>query len=274
MMDQTLRVLIVDDESLARQRLRQLLEDIAGQVPNQVLGEAADGLDALQQLTNLDADGVDVVLVDIRMPRMDGIELVRQLADMNPAPAIIFVTAYDQYAVQAFDLAAVDYLLKPVRRERLATALRKVPGSKPVAETLRQVTESLAPGGRQFLRSSERGRVLLVPIAEVLYFKADQKYVLARTAEREFLLEQSLAQLESEYGERLLRIRRNCLVMRSAIAGFEKVAESTGSDLEAPGEASSDSPHWGLIIQGVPERLPVSRRLWPPIKKMLESVAV
>jgi two-component system response regulator AlgR len=250
-------VLIVDDEAPARLRLRQLLADLAEQVPNEVAGEAANGVEALEKLAE---SGADVALVDIRMPRMDGIELARHLAAQSRGPAVIFVTAYDQYAVTAFDLSAVDYLLKPVRIARLADALRKVARTPTTGEALRQAGERLAPGGRRQLRCSERGKVLLVPAAEVIYFRADLKYVVARTAEREYLLEESLAQLEQEFGDRLLRIHRNCLVARQAIRGFEREREAAAGEGEA---------HWVLLLHGVPEHLPVSRRQWPQVKAAL-----
>lgn len=258
MMTEALRIMIVDDEALARQRLIQLLGDVQPELPNRVVAEAADGVEALACLA---AGAVDVALIDIRMPRMDGLELARQLAEVAVAPAVIFVTAYDEYAVRAFELSAADYLLKPVRAARLADALRKVRRAPAVPEVLRRVGETLAPGGRRQLRCSERGRTLWVPVVDILYFRADQKYVAARTAEREYLLEDSLAHLEQEFGERLLRIHRNCLVMRAAVAGYERRHE--GNDGENEG-------HWVLLLRGVPEPLPVSRRQWPQIKAALD----
>lgn len=254
-----LRLLIVDDEAPARSRLRNLLDDIAGDLPTSVVAEAADGVDALEKIGD---GGIDVALVDIRMPRMDGIELARHLSLRDPAPAVIFVTAYDQYAVKAFELSAVDYLLKPVKAARLADALRKVGRSSPPAGAIVAAAEAIQPGGRRQLRSSERGKVLLVPVADILYFKAELKYVTARTREREFLLEESLAQLESEFATRFLRIHRNCLVARDAIAGFER-------DHEVPDEPESSEPRWALILRDVADRLPVSRRQWPQVKAML-----
>lgn len=254
-----LRLLIVDDEAPARSRLRNLLDDLAGELPTAVTAEAADGIDALEKM----GDGqIDVALVDIRMPRMDGIELARHLSARDPAPAVIFVTAYDQYAVKAFELSAVDYLLKPVKAARLADALRKIRRSPSAAAAVRAAAEAVQPGGRRQLRSSERGKVLLVPVADVLYFKAELKYVTARTRERQFLLEESLAQLESEFAARFLRIHRNCLVARDAIAGFER-------DHEASEEPESPEPSWALILRDVDERLPVSRRQWPVVRQAL-----
>jgi two-component system, LytTR family, response regulator AlgR len=256
-MSDALRILIVDDEAPARARLRDLLADLSGDIPTRIVGEAVDGLDALERLESV---VTDVALVDIRMPRLDGIELARHLARLSAPPAVIFVTAFDQYAVKAFELSAVDYLLKPVRAARLAEALTKAARAPSSMAALRQATEEIAPGGRRQLRCSERGKVLLVPVSEVIYFKAELKYVTARTPEREYLLEESLLQLETEFSERFLRIHRNCLVARAAVAGFEREYDDPAGDGEG---------HWVLILRGIDERLPVSRRQWPQVKALL-----
>ena len=250
-----LRILIVDDEPLARDRLRTLLADLAVQLPTEVAGVAANGLQALDYLRE---NPVDVVLADIRMPGMDGIELATHLGRLERPPAVIFTTAYDNYAVQAFDLNAVDYLLKPVRAQRLLAALQKVPSAHPDAALLAHIGQEVRGGGRTHLSCHERGRLLLVPIGEVLYFKADLKYVTARTAEREYLLDEALTHLESEFADRFLRLHRAVLVAKSALAGFEKAA---GDDAEAYG--------WALL-RGVPEKLPVSRRQWAPAKALVK----
>lgn len=251
-----LKVLIVDDEPLARDRLRALLSDVAVQLPSEVVGEAANGLLALEALRE---QTVDVVLADIRMPGMDGIELATHLGRLEKPPAVIFTTAYDNYAVQAFDLNAVDYLLKPVRTQRLLAALQKVPGPRPDATLLAGIGQEMRGGGRTHLSCHERGRLLLVPIGEVLYFKADLKYVTARTIEREYLLDEALTHLESEFAERFMRLHRAVLVAKAALAGFEKAA---GDDAEAYG--------WALL-RGVPEKLPVSRRQWAPAKALVKN---
>ncbi len=250
-----LKVLVVDDEPLARDRLRELLVDIAIQFPSTVVGEAGNGVAALDFLRD---HAVDVVLADIRMPRMDGIELAGHLGAFPAPPAVIFTTAYDNYAVQAFDLNAVDYLLKPVRAQRLLVALQKVQGAQPAPpELLASVGRAVRGGGRTHLSCLERGRLLLVPVAEILYFKADLKYVTARTVDREYLLDEALTHLESEFAERFIRLHRAVLVARTALAGFEKAA---GDDAEAYG--------WALL-RGVPDKLPVSRRQWAPAKSAL-----
>lgn len=242
-------VLIVDDEAPARARLRHLLADIAGEFPHRVVGEAADGLVALELLAHTQAD---IVLTDIRMPRMDGVELAQQLAGLPQPPALVFVTAYDEFALKAFELAAVDYLLKPVKAARLLDALRK---ARRVAQA---DFSAIASAARTRLRVVERGSVILVPVAEVLFLRAEQKYVTAHTAEREYLLEESLAHLEAEFAPRFLRIHRNCLVAADAVVGVVRAAEEQGEE-----------PHWALRLAGVAEPLPVSRRQWPLVKERL-----
>ena len=248
---QALRVVIVDDEAPARARLRDLLGDIAQEQPTAVVGVAANGVEALRLL---ESEPADVVLADIRMPVMDGVELARHLGRLMKPPVVIFTTAYDEYAVQAFELSAVDYLLKPVRAQRLADALAKVRSRHPLPDA---ALAALAPGARQHFSVSERGRILLVPVADVLFLRAELKYVTARTAEREFLLDESLVQLEQEFAGRFLRIHRNCLVARAAVVGVERAGEHDGE------------PHWDILLGGLPEGLSVSRRQWPAVKQTL-----
>lgn len=251
-MTEALRLLLVDDEAPARARLRDLLGDIAAEVPSMVMAEAADGFAALERAQ---AGDLDVALIDIRMPGMDGVELARHLARLPSTPAVIFVTAFDQYAVQAFELAALDYLVKPVRAARLADALRKA--RRRADDAVRLEKSALAI--RQNLSCLERGRILLVPVAEILYLKAEQKYVTAHTAAREYLLEESLVHLEEEFSERFLRVHRNCLVARAAVAGVER----------APDQADAEA-HWQVMLDGTAERLAVSRRQWPLVKALLK----
>ncbi|MBS1190345.1 MAG: DNA-binding response regulator [Rhodocyclaceae bacterium] len=252
-----LAILIVDDEPPARARLRELLADIAPELPNRVVGEAGHGLAALQKLNE---EPADVVLCDIRMPRMDGIELAGHVGGLPHPPAVIFVTAYDNYAVQAFDLNAIDYLLKPVRAQRLLAALQKVrAGRPPAAELLPVIGREVRGSGRTHLSCHERGRLLLVPLSEVLYFKADLKYVTARTRDREYLLDEALTHLEEEFADRFIRLHRAVLVARDALAGFERAA---GDDAEAYG--------WALL-RGVPDKLPVSRRQWGLAKSFAKA---
>jgi two-component system response regulator AlgR len=250
----TLSVMIVDDEAPARARLRDLLADVAGEAPNALSAEVASGRLAVEALK----DHVpDVMLVDIRMPEMDGIELARHVARLDQPPAIIFVTAYDSYAVRAFELNAIDYLLKPVRAQRLAAALQKVRQSVRVAP---QVLAELQKGARTHLSCHERGRLLLIPVMDILYLKADLKYVTARTVARENLLDESLMHLEQEFSERFIRLHRSVLVAKDAIAGFEKCVDDTDTQ-------------WQALLRGVPDKLPVSRRQWPLVKSYARQLS-
>jgi two-component system, LytTR family, response regulator AlgR len=238
---QPLRILVVDDEAPARARLKDLLMDCAAEMPLEVLGEAATAREALEVLASA---AVDVILLDIRMPEMDGIEFAQHLQKLPQPPAIVFTTAYDAYAIRAFEVHAVDYLLKPIRASRLKEALqRAAPLRPPNAEMLRD----LSKGAPAFLSAQERGRIHLIPIEEVIYLKAELKYVAVRTAARGYLIEESLTRLEQEFGERFVRVHRNCLVARAAVRGFERT--------ELDGEA-----RWEVVLDGVDERIAVSRR--------------
>lgn len=235
---QALRVLIVDDEAPARQRLRDLLADCAAEIALTIAGEAAGGRAALDLLAR---EPADVVLLDIRMPEMDGIEVAQHLQRLERPPAVVFATAYDDYAIRAFEVHAVDYLLKPIHISRLKEALARA--SRPRPEALREIAR--AP--RTHFSAQERGRIHLIPVADVIYLKADLKYVSVRTAAREHLIEESLTRLEEEFGDRFVRVHRNCLVARAAVRGFERAEEG--------GEA-----HWEVLLTGVDERIAVSRR--------------
>jgi two-component system response regulator AlgR len=237
-----LRIVLVDDEAPARRRLRELLDDCGGALPLLVVGEAASGREALQLLGTTPAD---LVLTDIHMPDMDGIELARHLLKLPLPPVLIFTTAYHEHAIAAFEVHAIDYLVKPVRVQRLLSALQKVPRLKPLSDTK---LNRLPAAARRFLSVTERSRVVLVPIDEIVYLKAELKYITIRTADREFLLEESLTRLEEEFGPRFVRVHRNCLVAREAIRGFER-------RVSADGDA-----HWEVMLRGVTEALPVSRR--------------
>ncbi len=242
MSESPLRILIVDDETPARRRLRELLDDCAVQLPLVVIGEATNGREALDLLSNAAAD---LVLTDIHMPDMDGLELARHLLKLAHPPVVVFSTAFHEHALQAFDVHAIDYLVKPVRVQRLLAALHKVPKLKPLsADRLSQ----LPANSRRFLSVTERSRVVLVPIEEIIYLKAELKYITIRTPQREFLLEESLTKLENEFGARFVRVHRNCLVARDAIRGFERRLNNDGD------------AHWEVMLNGIAESLPVSRR--------------
>lgn len=237
-MPQTLKILIADDEAPARNRMRDLLSDIEGVL---VIAEASNGKEAIDLAQT---SKPDVMLLDIRMPLMDGIEAAQHAQKLDPRPHIIFTTAFDAYAIKAFDLNAIDYLLKPIRLERLQTAINKAHALKPLPlEALKPLQKI-----RSHLSIHERGRVLLVPIEQVIYLRAELKYITVRTTEREYLIEESLTHLEAEFGERFLRLHRNCLAAVDFIAGYEK-------RLNEANEAQ-----WVALLRGIPETIAISRR--------------
>lgn len=206
-----MKVLIVDDEAPARDRLHRLLGQIEGV---EVVGEAADGNAALTAQKELQAD---VLLLDIRMPGTDGMACARELSRLPQPPAVIFTTAYSEHALEAFEAEAIDYLVKPVRKERLEQALSRVQRLTPVSEIPKQ--------GRENLTVRKHGNLHLIPVENIRYFQADQKYVTAYLPDSEELLEESLKQLEEEFGARLLRVHRNALIFADALVGLEKDAE-------------------------------------------------
>ena len=242
MAEAPLRVMVVDDESPARRRLRELLDDCSSSLPIAVVCEATNGREALEMMQSAPPD---LVLTDIHMPDMDGIELARHLLKLPRPPVVVFTTAYHEHALEAFEVHAVDYLMKPVRVQRLLAALQKVPRLKPLsADRISQ----LPANARRFLSVTERSRVVLVPIDDIVYLKAELKYITIRTRDREYLLEESLTRLEQEFGHRFVRVHRNCLVARDAIRGFERRVNDDGD------------AHWEVVLNGMSETLAVSRR--------------
>lgn len=239
--EKALRVFIVDDEPPARNRLRDLLNDCSEQLALEVVGEAGNGREALDKLAEITTD---VVMLDIRMPQMDGIELAQHLNKLPKPPVVVFTTAYDAYAIKAFDLRVIDYLLKPIRLGRLFEALNRARVAVPVQT---EVLRELLPEPRKNLSIHERGKIHLIPIEQVLYMRAELKYITVRTAEREYLIEESLNALEKEFAARFVRIHRNSLISKDAIAGFEK-----GGD---EGESG-----WMVRLKGLDELLAISRR--------------
>jgi two-component system, LytTR family, response regulator AlgR len=210
-----LRVLIVDDEPPARERLRGLLAEI-GDV--EVIGEAANGAEALKETHDL---APDVVLLDVRMPGMSGLEAARHLNVLEEPPAVIFTTAYDQYAVEAFEAHAVGYLLKPVHKEQLAASLARA------GRLTRVQLQTLAAAGarRSHIAARRRDGLRLIPLEEVQYFLADQKYTTVRHLGGEDLIEDSLRLLEGEFGATFVRIHRNALVGAKYLERIERTAE-------------------------------------------------
>jgi two-component system, LytTR family, response regulator AlgR len=242
------KILIVDDEAPARRRLRDLLDDCREQFPLSIADEAANGVEAIQIINR---GGIDIVLTDIRMPTMDGLEIARHLAHMATPPKLIFATAFDEYAVRAFELNAIDYLLKPIKQERLLAALKKASAVRvPQVEAVAEATKAR----RKHLSIHERGKILLVPVDDIIFLRAELKYVTVKTAAKEYLLEESLTKLEEEFGELFARVHRSALVARKAVSGFERVALPSGDEDENGGT------QWVVVLRGVSDRLPVSRR--------------
>lgn len=205
-----MRVLIVDDEAPARRRLGKLLDELGGV---DIVGEAANGREALDRVQELQPEAL---LLDIRMPGMDGMEVARELARQNNAPAIIFITAYGEHALQAFEVQALDYLVKPIRKERLQQALGRL------REWLGGTTEE-----SQTLSIQRQGKITLLPVAEIFLLHADNKYVTAYHLHGEAVLEDSLKSLEEKLGSHFLRIHRNALVAKSYLLGIERDANGT-----------------------------------------------
>jgi two-component system, LytTR family, response regulator AlgR len=244
-MTHSLNILIADDEAPARNRLRELLSDINH---INIVAEAKNGQEALNLA---DAHQPDIVLLDIRMPGIDGIEAAHHLQKMTKPPAIIFTTAFDSYAMQAFDMSAVDYLLKPIRLERLQTAIQK---ARTLLPSQLEAIAPLSPQKTHF-SISERGRILLIPVTDVIYLRAELKYITVRTAEKEYLLEESLNSLEQEFQQTFIRLHRNCLVAKAYILGYEKRHQEFDED----GNKSSEK-HWVALLKSTDETIAVSRR--------------
>lgn len=245
-----LKVLIVDDETLARSRLRTLLGD-CHEPRVDVVGEAANAVQAMEQIRR---SACDLVLLDIHMPGVDGMALAATLREMPTPPQIVFVTAHAEHAVQAFELEAVDYLTKPVRLERLQQALQK-------ALRLRAAhgDSAEASGNAECLLIQERGRSERVALADVIYLKAELKYITVRTAEKEHIYDGALSDLEQKYAHLFVRVHRNALVARRAVRAVEK----HNDPVEGEG--------WSVRLDGVNERLSVSRRQLSAVREALMS---
>lgn len=243
----TLKVLVVDDEALARSRLRTLLGDCVAPAAR----VAAEAADAVQAMTALQRELFDVVLLDIRMPGLDGLALAQTIAALPQPPAVVFVTAHSGHAVQAFELEAMDYLTKPVRLERLQQALQKV-------ERLAKSGRALQPDSSdEMLIIQDRGRTERVPLAEVLYLKAELKYITVRTASRSYILDASLSELEERHAGQFMRIHRNALIARHAVRALEKHFD--------PEEGEG----WAVRLNGIDEVLAVSRRQLSAVREAI-----
>jgi two-component system, LytTR family, response regulator AlgR len=255
-----IRVLIVDDEALARSRLTALVRECPEPVC-EVVAECANARQAAEWLQQHQGQA-DVALLDIQMPGALGTELAADLKRMAHPPAVVFVTAHSEHALTAFDLEAVDYLTKPVKRDRLFAALQRAGRRMPSHAST--VADGEANASAAVLVVSERGRVVRVPLADVLYLKAELKYVTLRTATHSYVLDDSLTDLELRLGERVLRVHRNALVARQAVRALErrKLADS---------EEEGNEISWAVQVAATGEWLSVSRRQVAAVREALEQ---
>jgi two-component system response regulator AlgR len=260
-----LRVLLVDDEPLARARLRSLLADCLAPAAH-VVGEAGQATAVWAALAE---QRPDLLLLDVQMPGLDGLQLAQRLRAAGQRVALVFVTAHAEHALAAFDVEAVDYLTKPVRRARLQEALARAaawlghgPATQPAA------LDSPQPLGEEpVIVVHQRGEVLRVPLREVLYLKADQKYVQLRTATATHWLDDSLAELSERLGERFLRIHRNALVARGAVRQLARHRV----DGSGPGDDGEAADLWSVRVAPVDEWLTVSRRQLAQVRELLRE---
>ena len=229
-----MKVLIVDDEQPARERLRQLVDDGGQHV---VVAEAANGEEAVAMAA---LHNPDVVLLDIRMPGVDGIETAHHLNAMETPPAVVFTTAYDEYAIDAFDARAIGYVLKPVRRERLERALEHA--ARITGQMLKQMTdESGLKSRRQHVCTREHGELRLIPISGIRYFNADQKYVTVHHSDGQSLIDDSLKVLEDEFADEFVRIHRSVLVALDQIDRLEKATDGKTQIVLRDGQVDDDT---------------------------------
>ncbi|MFL6697182.1 MAG: LytR/AlgR family response regulator transcription factor [Vitreoscilla sp.] len=255
-----LKVLIVDDEDLARLRMRSLLADCASPAA-EVAGEAGSAAEALHWLS---ANYADLVLLDINMPGLDGLQLAERLRASARPPRIVFVTAHASHALKAFEIDAVDYLTKPVRRARLQEALVRV--AQRLDRALPTAPAKQADTVEQpVLVVSDRGRVQRVPVADILYLKAELKYVTLRTPAHAYVLDDSLSDLEQRLGDVMLRIHRNALVARTAVTKLER---------RAPTDGDGDGEGWAVQVGATQEWLQVSRRQLTQVRELLAEDGV
>ncbi|MGH8454297.1 MAG: LytR/AlgR family response regulator transcription factor [Nevskiales bacterium] len=244
-----MKLIIVDDEPLARERLRRLLAEQPGWT---VAGEAGSGAQALALIASVQPD---LVLLDIHMAGMDGLQVARQLAEMTAPPAIIFTTAFAEHALAAFDAAAVGYLLKPIRRDKLVEALARA--RRPTRAQLRAMAQATQQGAPDsgFISAHTREGQVRVPVGEVLYFLADQKYTSVRHLRGELVIDESLDSLEQRLGSGFLRIHRKALVQSRFIEKLER-----GFDLQHH-----------VCLRDTNTRLPVSHRKLPEVRRLLAA---
>ena len=242
-----MKVLIVDDEKLARDRISRMLAEVDGY---DVVGEAGHGMEAIQECQRAQPD---VVLLDIRMPGMDGLEAARHLMQMEEPPAVVFCTAYEEHAIEAFNVQAVGYLLQPVRREDLVNVLRSAKRANKA-----QLAALMEQDGdrRSHISARTRRGIELIPIDDVRFFQADQKYVTVRHGDGELLIDETLHELEDEFGERFVRVHRNALVASRFIEGLER----------------DENGHFQIRMRGVDERVDISRRHLSSVRKYVQTL--
>ncbi|MCE3003449.1 MAG: LytTR family DNA-binding domain-containing protein [Xanthomonadaceae bacterium] len=244
-----MRVLIADDEPLARERLTLLLQDLGG---HEVIGVASDGREAILLSEEREPD---CILLDVQMPAMDGLEAARHIAQLPRPPAIVFCTAHDEHALAAFDASAIDYIVKPVRKDRLATALERA--RRFASDRLREVSDRMPDKPRRtHVCARIRGNLRLVPVEDILYFLAEDKYVVVHWTGGEVLIEESLRALEEELGDRFVRIHRNCLLSMERISGLQRLPD---------GRVLAE-------VRGAAAPLEVSRRNLPALRKLVREI--
>ncbi len=260
-MSDTLKVVVIDDEPLARLRIQSLLKQAA--TPTEVVGEFGEPVAALMWLREQDATGCspDLVLLDIQMPGLDGMVLAARLRDLHRPPSVVFLTAHAEHALRAFDLAAADYLTKPVRLERLQASLQRVLALRAaLAPAQPELPASLE--GEELFIVQDRGRVERIPLSSILYFKAEQKYVTLRTALGSHVIDESLTELEGRVGDRFIRVHRNALVARHVMRALERRADDADG-----GET------WAVQVLPTLEWLVVSRRQVAAVKEAMAGTA-
>lgn len=248
-----MKVLVCDDEQLARDRLVRLVDRVEG---CEVTGEAENGLEAIDKVSELEPD---LVFMDIQMPGMTGLEAAEHIAKLSSPPAIVFCTAYNEYAIDAFQVNAVGYLLKPVRREDLSQALKQAKALnkvqlKSIGEELEEPKEK--SNTRSHISAKTHRGIELIPISNVRYFKADQKYVSVRHIEGEVLVDETLKEFEEELGEQFVRVHRNALVSIEHISGLEMVSAG----------------HYQVCMKDIDEKVQVSRRHVSGLRKLFKSL--
>ena len=244
-----MKIIIVDDEQLARQRLLHML---SSSNEHTIVGEAANGEQALTLAQNLKPD---LVFMDIRMPGMDGLEAAAYINQLENPPAIVFTTAFSEHALSAFDTNAIGYLLKPIKQEQLDNAIQSA--SRLNRAQITQLKNDESPDARSKICVKIRGTLELVPVEDIIYFKADQKYITLRTEDHEYLIEESLKALEAEFENRFTRIHRNALVAEHFINGLQK----------------NELGHICLSFKYIDDLLEVSRRHLPMVRKILKTTS-